>query len=806
MDKRTLFFCMCLTTLFFFTNHYFTSKKLEEKKYTLEQVELKKKKTLELLKKDAKIKTASLTDLSVTPLYQEKENQNVACYGVNIGSQILTLSWQTDLPKILYDQKQKVDLQFNNSSLIEPVLYSHQAEKLSLVNISDQEGAEYQLLSMESSPRVIFAKIIDTEIHTSEVLHHDAIAFIKTPTTYVPVGIFDGKKNIVRPLKEYLQFQNIVQIETATSAAREESFYVLENEYQMLVFSSKGGALAEINLPFESPKNPKSVVKEINFDRDMLKNHPENDHFPQFPYSTVQNGSMVSHNRGELGGYYPLLRRSIFTPQGEVRHKVPSEYYAFNILGDDVENTHFEVKRFEKNLIEFETSSPHRRITKTFSLPQNSNESPYTIDVRIKMEGDARELWLGSGIPEVELISGSFTPALKYRVTRGQKSQVEKLSLPQDKPSKDTLLVTSTLPDWISNSNGFLGSIMDPLNEIAAGFKAKVIPGSDCPTRLSLIDAHYNLYPVTKYPGYETYLPLRSNQVMEFRTFAGPFQDDILKTIDVTYSDPAKHYNPDYIAAQSFHGWFSFISEPFAKFLFILMKFFHTLTGSWGFSIILLTVVLRIMLYPLNAWSIKSSARMQQINPEIKKIQERYKKDPQKAKIETMKLYKEKGANPFMGCFPLLIQMPFLIGMFDLLKSTFELRGAVFIPGWINNLTAPDVLFSWNYPIFFLGTNFHLLPILLGLTMYAQQKFTAYLSGNTGNAGKEELSDQQKQQKVMGNVMVIVFTVLFYHFPSGLNIYWLSSMVLGIFQQWIMKRKLTPPSTPVTTVQLKRKK
>ena len=90
--------------------------------------------------------------------------------------------------------------------------------------------------------------------------------------------------------------------------------------------------------------------------------------------------------------------------------------------------------------------------------------------------------------------------------------------------------------------------------------------------------------------------------------------------------------------------------------------------------------------------------------------------------------------------------------------------------------------------------------------MYAQQKFTAYLSGNTGNAGKEELSDQQKQQKVMGNVMVIVFTVLFYHFPSGLNIYWLSSMVLGIFQQWIMKRKLTPPSTPVTTVQLKRKK
>ena len=90
-------------------------------------------------------------------------------------------------------------------------------------------------------------------------------------------------------------------------------------------------------------------------------------------------------------------------------------------------------------------------------------------------------------------------------------------------------------------------------------------------------------------------------------------------------------YNPDYIACQTMHGWFTFISEPFAKFLLILMKFFHYFTGSWALSIVLLTVSLRFMLYPLNAWSTKSMVRMQQIAPEVTAIQEKYKKDPKKA-------------------------------------------------------------------------------------------------------------------------------------------------------------------------------
>jgi YidC/Oxa1 family membrane protein insertase len=215
------------------------------------------------------------------------------------------------------------------------------------------------------------------------------------------------------------------------------------------------------------------------------------------------------------------------------------------------------------------------------------------------------------------------------------------------------------------------------------------------------------------------------------------------------------------------------------------MNFFHTLTGSWAFSIILLTVALRIMLYPLNAWSTKSMVRMQQLGPDIAAIDEKYKKDPKKAQVEKMNLFRERGVNPVSGCFPLLIQMPFLIGMFDLLKSTFELRGASFIPGWIDDLTAPDVLFSWNYPLPLIGNQFHLLPVLLGIVMFLQQRLMS-----TAPKDPALMTDQQRQQKFMGNIMSVVFMVMFYSFPSGLNLYWLSSMLLGMLQQYLTTKRM----------------
>lgn len=559
------------------------------------------------------------------------------------------------------------------------------------------------------------------------------------------------------------------------------NLYVLENNFQQVVFSSVGGAIAEINLPFQSENNPKSLVLPIGFDRTMEKNYPNNDRFPSRPFYKFNGTSAQKVETLAEGGYYPLLRRTVVDNNNVPVYLMPAQNFAFQIVSDTeaFSSQIYTVTRFEKNLIEFEWADARRKITKTFSLA--SDLTPYCLEVEIKVEGDTRGLWMTTGIPDVELISGNFSPVLKYLTMKNQKSSVESLSLP-----KATTTYSSVLPTWISNSNGFLGLITQPLSETGVGFKAAAVPGPLAPTRISLIDSEYNLYPIDKYSGYQYLVPLKSSPGnTKIRFFAGPYQDTLLQDIDTILSQTEK--NPKFVSALSFQGWFTFISEPFANFLFVLMKFFYQLTHSWGFSIIFLTVALRIMLYPLNGWTIKSSLKMQQIAPLTAAIQEKYKKDPKRAQMEVVALYREKGVNPLTGCFPILIQIPFLIGMFDLLKSAFELRGASFIPGWIDNLTAPDVLFSWGYPLFFFGTSFHFLPILLGGIMFLQQRF----SSATPKTGKA-LTDQQKQQKMMGNIMVVVFTVMFYHFPSGLNIYWIFSTGLGILQQWMTNKKLKP--------------
>lgn len=578
------------------------------------------------------------------------------------------------------------------------------------------------------------------------------------------------------------QEETVLESEDST-AKSEEEFYVLENAYQQLVFSTYGGALAEINLPFQTEENPKSVVKEVEFDRDILEKHPQNARFPAHPYFEAVDGKKVLRQEGHLGGYYPLIRRTLIQDKGYKTIKVPPRFYALNTVSEypELAELNYKVTAFTKNSITFEAKQGHRKITKTYDIADENEGGPYTLDLTIYIEGEAKGLWLTSGIPETEWISGGPAPALKYRITKNKKPTVEALDLPQE-----TTTITSLNPDWLCNSNGFFGLILDPLKDGGSGLRATFVPGTEVPSRLVEIDQEYDLYPADKMPGYQMMLPLKNSAgESKFRIFAGPFSSDILKQVDLTYSNAETGYNPDYIACQTFHGWFSFISEPFAKLLFWLMQAFYFATGSWGISIILLTVALRIMLYPLNAWSVKSTIKMQQIAPEVKAIQDKYKKDPQKGQLEIVNLYRERGVNPVSGCLPMLIQMPFLIGMFDLLKSTFELRGASFIPGWINDLSQPDVLFSWNYPIFFIGNDFHLLPFLLGAVMFLQQKMMSPAPTNPN-----DMTDIQRQQRAMGSMMTVMFTLMFYHFPSGLNIYWLSSMILGIIQQWWTSKKM----------------
>ncbi|MBS3904177.1 MAG: membrane protein insertase YidC [Simkania sp.] len=792
MNKRPLIFVIAITLSLFALNQLFDWQSNQRRQELLAEIRKKDQETLEKSASELRNKIAPLQDLPIVTLYEDESLSTPASLAVQQNNDFLTISWKHPLPQDLYIHEKKLSLQNKNVSTGDPAIYSSSSSNgLFLGSPPTETSAELQLVYFTDNnlQAGVTLGVLDTGRFIGSITQppSNCIALYKNEGKYLPYGIYRPSTLNFERLATTLTPPDTTSLASSQKKPVEpiagERFFVLENQYIQLVFSNIGGSLSEINLPFQSDTNKNSVVLPIQFDQRMASQHPQNDCFPMNPYYKP-GSTMLSHPK--VGGYYPLLRRSIIGQNNRAISMVPPRYYALN-LSSNAENSEslsrsvYTLKRFDKDLIEFELVNEGHKITKTYTLPRDSDNAPYCFELTLKHDGNTQGLEITSGIPEVELISDTFSPSIKYRFTGQKKSGVTQVDLPKGSES-----LSSVTPEWISDANGFFGLIINPVQTQLGGFSTYRIPGDVVPTRLTMIDAAYELYPADKYPGYEVRLPVTPTALgNKYRIFAGPYVKEIFEKVDATYYDASTNSSPQFESAISFHGWFSFISEPFAKFLLLLLKFFYFVSSSWGISIILLTIALRIMLYPLNTWSIRSTMKMQEVGPQVQALQARYKKDPKRAQMEIMHLYREKGVNPISGCFPLLIQLPFLIGMFDLLKSTFELRGAGFIPGWINNLTAPDVIFSWEYPIFFIGNQFHLLPILLGGVMYLQQRYSSSLAP----ASQIPMTDQQRQQKFMGNIMTIVFTLMFYNFPSGLNIYWLSSMLLGILQQWLMTKK-----------------
>lgn len=579
-----------------------------------------------------------------------------------------------------------------------------------------------------------------------------------------------------------------IAIDATSNSSSAIEYYVLENEYQQLVFSTAGGALVEINLPFAGTRSSKSIVRPIAYDANITKESPHNAQFPLAPKVLNAENRPITPT---LGGYYPLIRRSLLSDNSAsetIIARVEPKYHSMMIRQslqnsgafDPIDRaTIYKVVEHTAHSIQFVGEEKNGTIiSKKYTFPENSDSYPYCIDLEISTRhntGSSRDFLLTSGVPEIEWLSGANGASLGILSSKNENnsSTFERITLPEDR-----YLSKLHAPSWIMNSNGFFALIMKPISKNNQGALFEKASGLEAPSRLIELETTYSDFTEAQLPGYQAGLILDGQRANRIRMYAGPLDDIIFDKID-TASEKEFGTSFEFYNALSYQGWFTFISEPFAKILYFFMKQFHALVGSWGLSIIFATVLLRILLYPLNNWSMNSMRKMKEISPLVQAIQEKYKKDPSRAQKEMMALYREKGVNPFSGCLPLLIQMPFLIGMFDLLKSTFALRGASFIPGWITDLSAPDTLFQLPFNIPFLGNEFHLLPILLGGIMWIQQAMSSKMPQN-----QSDWTDQQRQQRAVGLMMTVMMTVMFYNFPSGLNIYWISSMALGILQQW----------------------
>lgn len=273
--------------------------------------------------------------------------------------------------------------------------------------------------------------------------------------------------------------------------------------------------------------------------------------------------------------------------------------------------------------------------------------------------------------------------------------------------------------------------------------------------------------------------PWRGRTRESYRVYAGPISYETLKS----------HGKGLEAVVDLGWGWV----RPFSFAVLWCMKSLHRFIANYGVIIVILSVLSKLVFWPLSVKSFKSMREMQLVQPMMTELRKRYADEPKELQRQMMLLYKQRGVNPLGGCMPLVVQMPIFVALYSVLRSNIELRNAPFF-GWIDNLAAPDVLFTLPFPIPILGTNFSLLPLLMGAAMIWQSKMGSPMS-MSGPAAQ--------QQAVMKWMMPIVFIFIFYSMPSGLVLYWLINTVFSVWQQIHINRSYA--AAPVLSPAVERK-
>ena len=367
------------------------------------------------------------------------------------------------------------------------------------------------------------------------------------------------------------------------------------------------------------------------------------------------------------------------------------------------------------------------RFTKVFVFHRGS----YVIDVEFQINNPTKKPWSGyfygqlqrsyverGGLFSLPTYTGAaiYTPEEKYR----------KVSF-DDMDKKPLAIETSG--GWAAMLQHYFVGAWVPQAKAKTELYSQVLPD-----RRYVIGVK-NLDPTEVAPG--------GSATIGARLFAGPKEHKRLGKITAGLD-----LTVDY-------GWLTVISSP----LFWLLSHIHGLIGNWGWSIILLTVLIKLVFYPLSATSYKSMAQMKKLQPRLQVLKERYGDDRQKLNQAMMELYKTEKINPLGGCLPIVVQIPVFLALYWVLLESVEMRQTPFI-FWIRDLSTPDPYF--------------VLPIVMGVSMYVQQLLNP--------------QPPDPMQRRIFMVMPIAFTVMFLFFPAGLVLYWVVNNMLSILQQWRITR------------------
>lgn len=288
-------------------------------------------------------------------------------------------------------------------------------------------------------------------------------------------------------------------------------------------------------------------------------------------------------------------------------------------------------------------------------------------------------------------------------------------------------------------------------NILWGGYESKYFIASFIPNNPSLtniiMNRNANNMVSVSIKGQKEPIPGGQNGNFNYTLYLGPKQYDLLKTQNIGLEDSI-----------DFGSWLKWLAMP----LLLVVNFIHNFVGNYGIAIIILTLIIKIIFWPLGNMSYKSMKAMQDLQPKILEMKEKYKNDPAKLNQETMAMYRTHKVNPFSGCLPMLIQIPIFFGLYKALLYSIELRHSPFF-FWIQDLSAKDP--------------YYITPIIMGATQFIQQKMTPTMG-------------DPMQAKIM-LLMPVVFTFFFLNFPSGLVVYWLFNNIFSIGQQYYINKKLS---------------
>ena len=454
----------------------------------------------------------------------------------------------------------------------------------------------------------------------------------------------------------------------------------------------------------------------------------------------------------------------------ELIHDKDNGIGGFSIAGKSIDKLPFTLVSKENNRYVFETTVNGQKVEKVYSISDSSYVVGFEVNSPL-LNGKDGTLKFASGISESETLDGL---GLRYAPRQvdfynGKKIKKRTYSKPISERYNQNI-------SWVALTSRYFTLVALP----------SLSQNVELITNGATIDRFKKSNPANIIYTFDITAPARGDKV-NYDFYIGPTKISDLKAV---------HANLEKLLFRGY-GWFFAANLWFPKlceFVLFLMNFFFSIFHDYGIAIILITVILRLITFPLTQSSMKSMSKMKELQPKLQRVQEKYKNNPQLMQAKLMELYKEEGVSPLSGlggCLPMFLQMPIMISLYVVLRKAVELRGqsTVLLP-WVHDLAQKEALVNlpFTIPIVNIST-IAVLPILMAVLMFFQNKMTMQ------NANSDD-----PNQKMMLYMMPLMMFFMFYNMPAGLTLYFTFSSVFQLVQQFFVEKAKKKNESSVTVV------